>query len=79
MTALPKWNPRYELYAVAHGRDPEAMLAYDKERAPGAHMMHFMFWIQDRWAAFAKAIGCPREFASLHGDEFDAWLRGGVS
>lgn len=71
----PAFNPRYANYARLNGRDPEAMLVFDKERLPGAHMMEFMLWNGDRLREFGKVKpeafigGGLRDHAA-----YDAWL-----
>ena len=56
-----EWNPRYEAYARVHGRDPEAMLEYDRKRWPGGCMCGFMLWIGDLWRGYRKSIGLKED------------------
>lgn len=60
----PTWNPRYEAYARAHGRAPEAMLEHDDERWPGGKMCGFMVWVSQR----------KQEWMKLHGRKGDLGL-----
>jgi hypothetical protein len=48
-------NPRYVLYAKAHGKSPEDMLKHDKEVWPGGCMCGFIIWIGKQERAFFKA------------------------
>lgn len=43
------WNPRYVLYAQAHGRSPEDMLAHDELAWPGGRMAGYVLWIGAQW------------------------------
>ena len=45
-------TPRYSAYCRAHGRDPESMLAHDRERFPGGKMAGFIVWLRREWSAF---------------------------
>jgi hypothetical protein len=49
-----KWNPRFVVYARAHGRTPEAQLEADRAASP-AVMAGFLTWMRDRREAFQKA------------------------
>ena len=53
-----RWNPRYVRYAAAHGMNPEAMLASDREAHPGGSMAGFMLWTDDRWDEYHAGLGC---------------------
>lgn len=69
-------NPRYLAYCAAHGRDPEEMLAFDRERAPGGHMAPYICWINERWQEWNRAHGLgpwTSHDTADHAD-FDAWL-----
>lgn len=70
-------NPRYLAYCRAHGLTPEAMLAFDRERAPGGHMGPFIRWVGQRWQEWGVAHN--RSAWSGHTAEdhehFDAWLQ----
>lgn len=68
------WNARYETYARAHGRDPDAQLAADRERWPGGWMTGYLVWLHARWAEYQVISGCNCAAPSRHGDDFDAWL-----
>lgn len=78
MTAYPDLNPRYVVYALAHGRTPDQMMEHDKERYPGGKMCGFMLWISDRWQAWHKAHGYRRHDYIItredHG-HFDEWIK----
>lgn len=76
---LRDWNPRYVNYARAHGRTPEGMLAFDKQRLPGACMMEFIFWNRARIVDFSKAH--PECFIAgglKDHEAYDEWLTGWV-
>lgn len=49
MTPTGPFNPRYIVYAAAHGRSPDEMLAFDLDRFPCGRMGGFMRWIDDQW------------------------------
>lgn len=73
------WNPRYVAYAVAHGRDPERMLAVDRRR--GAVMTGFCRWISRQLRAFADVSPVAVRRGRLVADytlrdhaAFDTWL-----
>lgn len=70
------WNPRYVAYAKAHGRDPAAMLAYDRERWPGGRMAGFTVWVSERWAEWRTARGRHRDDVLTDEDheDFDDFL-----
>jgi hypothetical protein len=82
--ARAEWNPRFEAYARAHGRSPEAMLEHDRKAWPGGCMTGFMLWIGEQWTAWltpqdrkygattqrAKDILTAEDHAA-----FDAWLQ----
>lgn len=51
------WNPYYAAYAQEHGREPEEMLKYDRERCPGGHMGEFIRWNSARWSEWRKING----------------------
>jgi len=69
-------NPRYILYAKAHGKTGEEMLAYDKERLPGACMMEFSFWIQAQWRLWRKRnqLSWDAPLSDVDHKCFDTWL-----
>lgn len=73
-----EWNPRYVLYAAAHGQTPEAMLAADRVRYPGGRMAGYMIWHSQQLRAFrAERPECFRgEWLDDH-DAFNTWLAGG--
>lgn len=69
-------NPRYIVYARAHGKSPEEMKAHDEEAWPGGRMAGYMLWISENLTAFL----CERPTIKRHmmwEDEqsaFTAWL-----
>lgn len=81
-----RWNPRYEAYARAHWRSPEAMLAFDEEHYPGGKMAGFCIWISRAWDAFndyaleeglvppryARDQWCARDYVRLALRDVDA-------
>jgi hypothetical protein len=69
-----QWNPRYVLYARAHGRTPEEMLAHDDEAFPGGIMAGFIIWINQQWNAFVEFKKCSRHWVRWYDREFDPWL-----
>jgi hypothetical protein len=73
---MKAWNPRYVVYASAHQRGPDEMLALDCERAPGGRMAPFIIWMSQRWQEWRRQNGMrPSEHVSGAGHaEFDAWL-----
>lgn len=42
------FNPRYVLYAEAHGEQPEEMLLRDEDAYPGGRMCGFVLWMNRR-------------------------------
>ena len=48
-------NPRYAMYAMAHGRSILAQQAFDDTTYPGGCMTGFILWIAGRKRAFAAA------------------------
>lgn len=73
---MTEWNPRYVCYAKAHGKTPDGMLAYDRERFPGGVMGAFIIWIDQRWAEWRALRGRRHDDPLwIHDHEdFDAWL-----
>lgn len=69
-------NPRYLAYCRACGLEPDAMLAFDRVRAPGGHMGPFIRWVSARWEEWRREHGrqpmspvCDKDHA-----HFNAWL-----
>lgn len=71
------WNPRYLAYCAAHGRDPEAMRAFDAERHPVAPMLGFILWFNAREREFTAGLPGHWTERLRHADQdaFDAYLR----
>jgi hypothetical protein len=69
-------NPRYLAYCHAHGLEPAAMLAFDRERAPGGHMGPFLRWMSNRWAEWRRAYGRQASWPVCGTDheDFNRWL-----
>jgi hypothetical protein len=69
-------NPRYAMYAAAHGKTPDEMLAHDEVAWPGGKMCGFILWIQLRWREWDKENNWPsNEPHDEHRQhEFDEWL-----
>src|SRR5687767_10310817 len=81
MTEKPKpdWNPRYLMYAAAHGHkdDPDGMLKEDEQTWKGGSMTGFILWIAAGKRAFHQKhrCGCPVEIiVNSHPEAFDAFL-----
>jgi len=88
---MSDWNPRYLAYCRAMGqKTPEAMLAVDRERFPGGHMVGFMIFMSENWSEFERLYlpppRPPRPFGSFRDldrqiwrldnhDAFDTWLQ----
>ena len=76
MMTSDEFQPRYVAYARAHGRDPEAQLAHDRERWPGGAMCGFTLWIRERWREWDNEHGWPA--GESHGPEereaFDRYI-----
>jgi hypothetical protein len=80
------WNSRYLEYCrVNEERDPEKMLARDREKYPGGVMVGFSLWIQQKWRQWYASLGpCDGRYVclisghirELHQDHvaFDRWL-----
>jgi hypothetical protein len=75
-------TPRYQAYALAHGRTSPAMLDADRADWPGGCMAGFQLWMSQRWAQWARKRGYQRT-ASGRSDtligpaehaDFDQWL-----
>jgi hypothetical protein len=74
------WNPRYVLFAQAHGHRPDEQLANDDVRWPGGSMAGFINWIGERWTEFCQVHGFRNadqarlHYGALTDQVFDAWL-----
>lgn len=64
---------RYQAYAAAHDRTPEAMLAHDRQRSPGGQMTGYTRWIAEQWDAFGIPI-MSRSTSDAEQDAFTTWL-----
>jgi len=75
MTGMKKWNPRYVLYATAHGNTPEQQKLKDKSN------FQYAGWITERWAEWRKLNGRTRWSGLERKDHsaFDAWLSSEVA
>ena len=71
------WNPRYEAYAAAHGRDPDAMLEHDRAAWPGGSMTGYIVWTHRVVADWRKAhgLGVDHPLSPEQQVECTAWLR----
>jgi hypothetical protein len=72
-----KWNnPRYVLYAKAHGKSPEEMMAHDEKAWPGGIMTGFTLWISQQAQILYKAH--PEAFIDRwtisDNGAWDSWL-----
>lgn len=76
------WNPRYVLYAQAHGRSPEAMRAHDRDVAwPAAPACGFILWLSRSWEDWRRQRGLRHDTIldnAAHAD-FDEWLASRVN
>jgi hypothetical protein len=69
------WNPRYVVYARAHGLTPEAMRDHDREAWPGGRAAGFILWFS-RMREEAK-VEIPKAFFDgriCDHAAFDGWL-----
>lgn len=48
------FNERFTMYARAHGRTEEEMIAHDTKIHPGGAMCGFILWIQQKLLDFKK-------------------------
>lgn len=73
---MRKYNPRYTAYARFHGKTEEEMLAHDKARFPGACMVEFMLWIQNKWREWKKENNLSNQhiLSKKNHKKFDEWL-----
>lgn len=74
-----RWNPRYAVFARAHGRTPEDQAQFDETKWPGGCMVGFQLWIsQQLREAYAASQGSVfRDLNGLHvwvQSEWDVWL-----
>ena len=74
------WNPRYLLFAQAHGHTPEEQMVADDKAWPGGLMTGFICWMGERWREFCKAheVRHAEQAYLKFGEEtdglFDRWL-----
>lgn len=76
MSCTGKCNPRYVLYAKAHGKTAEEMVEYDDECWPGGAMCGFILWMDQVWREFRKLNGI-RHYDPVGPEDqkkFDEWL-----
>lgn len=81
MTPRMSYNPRYEIYARAHGESSTSMLVLDRERWPGGCMAGFQIWISEHWERFCVLRGFKDARAAelalgvdAAQEAFSAWL-----
>jgi hypothetical protein len=77
------FNPRYVLYAKAHGEQPEDILLRDEEAYPGGKMCGFILWMRRRINEAEKERPELFFFDGRHSrlyDQvgFDKWLKARV-
>lgn len=68
-------NPRYVAYAKSHGKTPQEMLEFDKQKYSGGCMAGFIIWIHRRCSEFKKIspeLFCGDEIGDQ--DRFTAFL-----
>ena len=70
-TTKKDWNPRYVIYALAHGNTPDVMLAKDKERYKGGCMCGFILWVNRHVELFRASN--PRCFVGPYIQDQDAF------
>jgi hypothetical protein len=74
-------NLRYGLYALAHGKSPDEMLAADKLAFPGACMMEFVFWNSQKLFECQKKhpeyflIAYDKHASLMNQSGYDEWLK----
>jgi len=74
------WNPRYLLFAQAHGHRPEEQMDIDYDAWPGGLMTGFICWMGERWREFCQVQGVrnPDQARLKLGEKtdaiFDRWL-----
>lgn len=70
-------NPRYVVYARAHGKTPDEMMAHDDKAWPGGVMCGFIIWMSQQQTLFYKAH--PEAFLDRYtisdSAAWDAWLQ----
>jgi hypothetical protein len=73
-----KWNPRYVIYAEAHGNSPEKQSELDESEWPGGCMTGFILWMSPRIQDFNKSHEAqgylPGTAVQCLPEEFDAFL-----
>jgi hypothetical protein len=75
-----EYNPRYLAYCNHHGKTPDQMMEFDKQRSPGGCMGPFILWIDQKWRKYdslhPELKGLPRS-ANTH-IQFDDMLNRGM-
>lgn len=72
---MTDFHSRWVAYARSHGREPEAQLAYDRERWPGGSLAGYTIWIGARWREWADQANRDRmRLTDADHAAFDAWL-----
>lgn len=69
MTA--RWNPRYVLYAAAHGRSAE-----EQHEATPRNNAAFIAWVDQQWREFEREH--PHQISANRDGTFDHWLEARV-
>ena len=66
---------RYQVYAIAHGRSPDDMMAHDEAEYPGGKMTGYIVWVNRKWSDWHAAQIIPRTYCTdADHAAFDLWL-----